>query len=54
MLTANSGSSEADRSDRSGLCNPSRIRVFCKESSCNPTREEVRIPRPINIKAKAD
>ena len=41
-------------SDRSSLYSPSRISVFCKESSCNPTREGVRLPRPINIKAKAD
>jgi len=39
--------------NRSGLYSPSRIRVFCKESSCNPTREGVRLPRSINIKAKA-
>ena len=45
---------QADRSDRFGLYSPSRIRVFYKESSCNPTREGVRLPRPINIKAKAD
>ena len=45
---------EADRSDRFDLCSPSRIRVFCKESSCNPTREGVCLPQPINIKAKAD
>jgi len=37
-----------------GLYSPSRIMFFCKESSCNPTREGVRLPRPINIKAKAD
>ena len=44
----------ADRSDRFGLYSPSRIRFFYKESLCNPTREGVRLPRPINIKAKAD
>ena len=27
---------------------------FFKESLCNPTREGVHLPRPINIKAKAD
>ena len=30
VLTANSGSSEADRSNWSGLCSPRRIRVFVK------------------------
>jgi hypothetical protein len=44
----------AGRSDRSRLYSPSRIRVFCVESFCKPTREGVRLPRPINIKAKAD
>ena len=46
--------SRVDRSNRSGLYSPNRIKVFCKESSCNPTREGVRLPLPINIKAKAD
>src|SRR6185312_4834727 len=61
MLTANSGSSEADRSDRSGrpvrpVC-PVVIRVgfvlFWK-FLYKPTWRGVRLPRPINIKAKAD
>src|SRR6185503_3644156 len=61
MLTANSDSSEADRSDRSGrpvrpVC-PVVFRVgfvlFWK-FLYKPTWRGVRLPRPINIKAKAD
>ena len=61
ILTANSGSSEADRSDRSGrsvrpVC-PVVIRVgfvlFWK-FLYKPTWKGVRLPRPINIKAKAN
>ena len=61
LLTANSGSSEADQSDRSGR----PVRPVCSvvfrvgfvlfwKFLYKPTWRVVRLPRPINTKAKAD
>ena len=43
-----------DRLDRSGLYSPSRIRFFVKSPHVILLVKGVRLPRPINIKAKAD